>query len=69
MTRIVVRNEFAQIEVEQDDDESLLRIRDVKSGQEILLDALELESLAWCLHEQLNPILDPSATRWPSRWE
>jgi hypothetical protein len=24
----------------------------------------ELESLAWCEHEDFHPILDPSLTRW-----
>lgn len=41
-----------------------LRIDDLRTGQAIELDALELESLAWAPHSSLAPLLDPSATRW-----
>lgn len=41
-----------------------LCIDDLRTGQTIQLDALELESLAWAPHSSLAPLLDPSATRW-----
>ena len=42
-----IRNEFARVEVELDETANgpRLRLRDLKTGRETFLDALELESL------------------------
>jgi hypothetical protein len=63
---ISVENEFASVRVERFDAPTgpRLKITDTKSGMSVLLDALELESLAWAEHAQLDPLLDPSRGRW-----
>jgi hypothetical protein len=55
-------SEFAAVEVEFDDTGNgpRLMIRDVRSGQCIYLDPLELSALASACHEDLLPLIDPS---------
>lgn len=64
--RLVIRNEFATVAVSARSSTlgTRLRIEDLRTGQFVELDALELESLAWALHGDLAPLLDPSASRW-----
>ncbi|WP_245607206.1 hypothetical protein [Pseudonocardia spinosispora] len=65
--RLVVRNEFAVVAVTVRQDgagEARLRIEDLRTRQSVDLDALELESLAWSRHQDLDFLLDPSRTRW-----
>ena len=64
--RLVVENEFASVLVEAYEAPTgrRLKITDARSGVSVLLDALELESLAWAEHTQLDPLLDPSLARW-----
>ena len=64
--RLVVRNEFAAVGVTPQRSACgiRLRIEDLRTGQHVELDALELESLAWTHHHDLSPLLDPSASRW-----
>jgi hypothetical protein len=54
-------SEFAAVEVERDDrgNGPRLMIRDLRSGQCVFLDPLELAALAWTRHEELLPFLDP----------
>ncbi len=54
-------NEFARVRVEKDvaANGPRLMIQDIKTGKQIFLDPLELESLAWAVHEDLAPLLDP----------
>ena len=61
-----IRNEFARVEVELDETANgpRLRLRDLKTGRETFLDALELESLTWSSHADLSPFLNPSLERW-----
>lgn len=63
--RIVIRNEFAAVSVELagGPGHESLRIRDLRHGGEIRLDALELERLTWSRHADLAPILDPANGR------
>lgn len=63
---LVIRSEFAYVKVRVDllNDTPRLRIEDVRTGKVGFLDALELESLAWCKHEDLEVILNPSRQRW-----
>lgn len=65
---IRIENEFASVLVEpfESSNGRRLRVSDLRSGAWILLDALELESLAWAPHRQLDPLLDPSRGRWSS---
>lgn len=58
----IIRNEFAMVEVGKDESghDPRLLIRDTQSGEEIYLDALELEALTRLDHESLRPLLDPS---------
>jgi hypothetical protein len=62
----IIDNEFGGAHVSRDDrgNSPRLRITDLRSGKSILLDALELETLAWVRHDELAPLLDPSASRW-----
>jgi hypothetical protein len=55
-------SEFAAVEIELDDNGNgpRLMIRDVRSGQCIHLDPLELSALAAARHEDLLPLIDPS---------
>ena len=56
-----LNSEFAAVEVERDDSGNgpRLLIRDLRSGQCVFLDPLELSALAWVRHEELLPFLDP----------
>lgn len=64
--RLVIRNEFACVSVSLVDSggRPSLRVEDLRTRQTIHLDAIELESLAWAHHRDLDRLLDPSATRW-----
>ncbi|WP_067850679.1 hypothetical protein [Mycolicibacterium wolinskyi] len=64
--RIVLRSEFAYVQVRLRDPGGRPRlvVEDLRTGQAIELDAIELESLAWARHDDLAPLLDPSQTRW-----
>ena len=66
--RLVVRNEFAVVAVELygAPGRERLRIEDLRARAVVELDALELESLAWCRHTDLKDFLDPGKTRWQS---
>jgi hypothetical protein len=61
-----LRNEFARVTVDLDTSGNgpRLMVRDERTQQAIYLDALELESLAWCRHGDLRTSLDPSRSRW-----
>ncbi len=66
--RLIVRNEFAAVAISlrpSGQSRSRLLITDLRTGQGVELDALELESLAWARHQDLSPLLDPSQSRWP----
>jgi hypothetical protein len=54
-------SEFAAVEIARDDHANgpRLMIRDLRSGEVIYLDPLELAALAWLRHEELLPLLDP----------
>jgi hypothetical protein len=54
-------SEFAAVEVARDDNGNgpRLMIHDLRSGQRVYLDPLELAALAWTRHEELMPLLDP----------
>ncbi len=54
-------SEFANVEVARDDSGNgpRLMIRDLRSGQCVYLDPLELAALTWARHEELLPFLDP----------
>lgn len=62
----VIKNEFAAVEVEVDEDANgpRLKIKDLETGKTIYLDPLELENLTWVPHRALEPLMDPSAFRW-----
>lgn len=62
----IVDNEFAAVRVSCDrqGNSPRLKVTDLKSGKSGWLDALELETLAWLRHDELAPLLDPSASRW-----
>ncbi len=66
--RVVLRNEFAivNLEIVGRGPHQRLRIEDQRAQVSVELDPLELESLAWALHRDLAPLLDPSQTRWRS---
>jgi len=59
---MTLNSEFASVEIDRDDTGNgpRLLIRDARSGKTILLDPLELASLAWVRHEELLPFLDPA---------
>lgn len=61
-----VRSEFAcvRISVSKFGKSERLTITDMRTGSFVILDALELESLAWCFHEDLSRLLNPAKTRW-----
>lgn len=61
----LLRNEFATVRVRllHGRREGLV-IEDVKTGQQVVLDPLELECLAFSRHADLSSLLDPSRTRW-----
>ena len=56
-----LESEFGHVQVEVDNSANGVRlmIRDLKTGQTIFLDPLELEGLAWARHGDLAPLLDP----------
>jgi hypothetical protein len=58
---IQLSSEFAAVEIARDDrgNGPRLMIRDMRSGQCVFLDPLELASLAGARHEELLPLLDP----------
>lgn len=66
MEKLELRNEFAYVSVELDEGANgpRLKISDLRTGRVGYLDPLELESLAWSTHEDLEMILDPSYRRW-----
>lgn len=59
--RVVLKNEFATVEVARDDSAngSRLHIRDVQTGREVYLDPLELEALTRAPHSVFARWLDP----------
>jgi hypothetical protein len=59
---VTLNSEFASVDIDRDDSGNgpRLLIRDARSGKTILLDPLELASLAWVRHEELRPFLDPA---------
>jgi hypothetical protein len=58
----VIRNEFAMVQVDQDDSAkgTRLMIQDVQTGDCIYLDSLELEALTRLRHKDFAPLVDPS---------
>ncbi|MBM4763646.1 hypothetical protein GNT69_15385 [Bacillus sp. B15-48] len=66
---MLLKNEFARVVVELDSSSKgpRLMIQDIRTKKKIYLDPLELESLAWCKHEDLHHLLDPSQTRWKDK--
>ena len=64
-----LRSEYANVRVELDETGNgpRLLIRDERRGKEIYLDPLELQTLAWCEHDDLAPFLDPN--RWVDEWQ
>jgi hypothetical protein len=58
---IQLSSEFAAVEIDRDDrgNGPRLKIRDLRSGQCVFLDPLELASLAWTRHDELVSFLDP----------
>ena len=59
---MTLNSEFATVEVDRDDSGNgpRLMIRDLRSGDCIFMDPLELASLALLRHEELLPFLDPA---------
>lgn len=59
-----LESEFGHVLVEKDTSGNGVRlmIKDLKSGQTIFLDPLELEGLAWARHGDLAVLLDPGLT-------
>ncbi|MPY92707.1 MAG: hypothetical protein GEV08_06430 [Acidimicrobiia bacterium] len=57
-----LRNEFASVTVSVDRSANgdRLAIVDLRSGQAIFLDPLELERLAWARHDQLAQLVAPA---------
>lgn len=65
----VLKNEFAAVEIEVDEQANgpRLKITDLETNQTIYLDPLELENLTWVPHRALEPLMDPSAYRWKGK--
>ncbi len=61
-----LKSEFARVRVELDTSGNgpRLLVQDLKTAKTIYLDPLELETLAWMQHEDLEPFLDPAHRRW-----
>ncbi len=61
-----LKSEFAHVRVTIDSSGNgpRLKIEDIKTGQAMFLDPLELETLAWLRHEDLRSFMDPSSGRW-----
>jgi len=59
---MVLKSEFAAVEVERDDKANgpRLMVRDLRSGRSTFLDPFELAALVWVRHEELMPFLDPA---------
>lgn len=59
----IYQNEFAMVEVERRDSDhgARLCIRDLATGAEVYLDALELEGLTRWKHRDFAELVDPSA--------
>ena len=59
--RLVLKNEFATVEVARDDtaNGSRLLIKDLQSGRQVYLDPLELEALTRAPHSVFARWLDP----------
>ena len=66
VTSIDVQSEFGvvRLSITTFGGNARLRVRDVRGGAEIVLDPLELESIAWCQHEDLSRIVNPATSRW-----
>jgi hypothetical protein len=64
---IVLRSEFATVRVSLDQHANgpRLRVEDLRTGQTIHLDPLELEWIAWSSHAELTRLLrtDPGGAR------
>jgi hypothetical protein len=58
---MIIRNEFAMVEVRRDESANgpRLLIRDLGSGKSITLDPLELEALTRATHTRFIPLFDP----------
>jgi hypothetical protein len=61
-----LRSEFAWVRVTRSDSQCgpQLLVEDLVGGRSIYLDPLELETLAWSSHRDLDYLLDPSRSRW-----
>ena len=59
--RVVLKNEFATVEVTRDDtaNGSRLLIKDLQTGRQVYLDPLELEALTRAPHSAFAQWLDP----------
>jgi len=62
----VVGSEFAEVAIGLEHSGNGLRLKlvDLHTGRERLLDALELETIVWLRDEHLGALLDPSSDRW-----
>ncbi len=58
----IIKNEFAAVEITVDDAgcSQMLKIRDLRSGSEVELDALELEAFTRTSHRQFETFVDPN---------
>lgn len=65
----IVGSEFAEIAVDVDSsaNSTRLKLKDLRTGRERFLDALELETIIWLADGHLTELLDPSADRWRDR--
>ena len=65
----IVGSEFAEVSVDVDasGNSTRLRLKDLRTGRERFLDALELEAIIWLADGHLTQLLDPSADRWRDR--
>lgn len=68
---IHLKSEFAHIEIAPDETAKgpRLMVKDVKTQIAIYLDPLELESLAWSVHHDFRPLLDPDRFNDPNEGE
>ncbi|MDA8269935.1 MAG: hypothetical protein M0Z39_00795 [Actinomycetota bacterium] len=57
----IIKNEFASVEITIDEAacNQMLKIRDLRSGSEVELDALELEAFTRTSHRQFETFVDP----------
>lgn len=58
----IIKNEFAAVEITIDEAtcNQMLKIRDLRSGSEVELDALELEAFTRTPHRQFETFVDPN---------